>query len=56
MPTVTKRTETKPTQQVRFLGFSGSLMIFSDSPLITKSSLSTKENQQEPGKILNPKS
>jgi hypothetical protein len=49
MPTVTKRPETKPAPAIRFLGFSGSLMIFSDSPLITK------KEQKEPRETLRPK-
>jgi uncharacterized membrane protein len=50
MPAVMKRSEKKLEPQVRFLGFSGTLMVFSDSPLIAK------KDQQEPSKAPRPKS
>jgi hypothetical protein len=49
MPAVTKRTEPNTAPPVRFMGFSGTLMIFSDSRLITK------KDPQEPRKIPSPK-
>jgi hypothetical protein len=46
MPTETKHPETEKAPQVRFLGFSGPLMIFSDSKLLIQNN-----NQQEPKKV-----
>jgi hypothetical protein len=45
MPTATKHPETKKEPPVRFLGFSGPLMIFSDSKLLIQNN-----NQSEPKK------
>jgi hypothetical protein len=36
MSALTEHTEKKPAPQIRFMGFSGALMIFSDSPLLAR--------------------
>jgi hypothetical protein len=49
MPTTARRPDAKSKPEVRFLGFSGTLMIFSDSRLITR------PEPQQPKKETNPK-
>ena len=41
------RLDKKPQPQVRFLGFSGSLMIFSDSQLVTRSETDQRQEQKQ---------
>jgi hypothetical protein len=52
MQTQRKRPASKPEPQVRFLGFSGTLMVFSDSPLIRKKE--QKEPKRPPAQFTNP--